>query len=65
MLQTLLCLTVIITAVYGDCCNTESKCGGKRDDVDCHLKHYGIHCCNSDVKDNIALFADDSYRIVR
>ena len=68
MLQILFCLTVIITAVYSDCCPNESltKCAGdKTDDVDCHLENYGIYCCNENVKDSIALFANDSLRIVR
>ena len=65
MLQILFCLAVIITAVYSDCCINKSKCGNETDDVDCHLKNYGIYCCNESVKDSIALFADDSLRIVR
>ena len=63
MLQILFCLTVIITAVYSDCCSTESKCGDT--DVDCHLRNYGIHCCTGNVIDSINLFADDSLIIVR
>ena len=65
MLQILFCLTVIITAVYSECCPNESKCGNKTNDVDCHLKNYGIYCCNRNVKDSIALFANDSHRTVR
>ena len=65
MLQILFCLTVIITAVYSDCCSTKSKCGDKTDDVDCHLNNYGIYCCNENVNNSIALFANDSLRIVR
>ena len=66
MLQILFCLTVIITAAYSDCCPNVSltKCD-KIDDVDCHLENYSVYCCNDNVKDSIALFADDSLRIVR
>ena len=71
MLRILLFLTVIITAVYSDCCTNAvtnadtNKCGSNTDDVDCHLEHYGIHCCNEEVLDSINQFANDSHRIVR
>ena len=65
MLQILFCLTVIITAVYSDCCKLLDKCGNKTDDVDCHLENYGIYCCNENVEESIAKFADDSNIIVR
>ena len=66
MLQMLFCLTVIITTACSDCCTdnqTKAKCGDKTD-IRCHLKYYGIHCCNEKVKNSIALFANDSYNTV-
>ena len=69
MLQILLFLTVIITAVYSarDCCTNAdiNKCVNNTDDVDCHLENYGIYCCNNEVLDSIYQFADDSHKIVR
>ena len=65
MLQILFYLmaSAIITTVYSDCCKTANLCSN--DDVNCHLKNYGIHCCTNDVEDNIALFANDSIKTVR
>ena len=66
MMQIVVCLTVIITTVYSDCCTDnqiEAKCSDNTD-IYCHLKYYGIHCCDDKVKDSIALFVSDSYTIV-
>jgi len=54
----------IITTVYSDCCN-ETAILCTNEDVDCHLKKYGIHCCNAEVKNSIGLFAIHSVKIVR
>ena len=77
MLQDLLYLAVIITVVYSDCCTKLKSCKiGDKDcdianppcsnesDVDCHMEHFGIHCCNSGVQKAIVLFADLSGKIV-
>ena len=65
MLQILCCLTAIIATVYSDCCTDPAKarCDDETD-IRCSLKYYGIHCCNEKVKDSIALFANDSNKIV-
>ena len=69
MLQNLLYLTVIITVAYSDCCprtevdKTLVKCTNNSD-IECHMKYYGIHCCNSNVKSAIKRFADISVEIV-
>ena len=64
MLKIFFFLMAIITTVYSDCCETANLCSNE-DDVNCHLKNYGIYCCNDDVKQSIALFANDSNKIVR
>ena len=73
MLQRLLCLAVTITVVYSarDCC-TESdstyevtqKCNNTMD-KECHLKNYGVYCCNENVTIAIGAFADDAEYTVR
>ena len=68
MLQNLLYLAVIITVVYSDCCpkslfETEVLCTDNSD-IECHMKHYGIYCCNSNVVNAIKRFADISVEIV-
>lgn len=69
MIQQLLCLAIAFTVVYSDCCTKhhsqfESKCN-TTDNIECHLKNYGIHCCNEAVKAEIRSFAiKDSFKIV-
>ena len=69
MLQNLLYLAVIITVVYSDCCpktkinKTPILCTNKND-IECHMKHYGIYCCNSNVNSAIKRFADIFVEIV-
>ena len=64
MLQILLYLMAILTTVYSDCC-APNDLNCSKDDVDCHLKKYGIYCCNENVNINTGLFANDSVKIVR
>ena len=64
MIQILFCITVIITTVYSDCCTDNPTEAKDNTDIYCHLKYYGIHCCNKMIKDSIALFVDDSNKIV-
>ena len=69
MLQNLLYLAVMITVVYSDCCDrtiifeTPILCTDNND-IECHMKHYGIYCCNSNVKSAMKRFADIFVEIV-
>ena len=69
MLQNLLYLAVIITVAYSDCCprtkifKAQILCTDDSD-IECHMKHYGIYCCNSNVNSAIKRFADISDEIV-
>ena len=70
MLQNFFCLAAIITVAYSDCCTDSdiSISGEKCDDnntIECHMKHYGIYCCNTDVTEAIEKFANISNKIVR
>ena len=67
MLQKILYLAAITTVVYSDCC-TKNISKGECDDndtIDCHMEHYGIYCCNTDVTEAIEKFANISNKIVR
>ena len=69
MLQNLLYLSVIITVVYSDCCpktktnETPVLCTNESD-IECHMTHYGIYCCNSNVESAMKRFADIFVEIV-
>ena len=64
MLQNLLYLAVTITVVYSDCCTlTEPLCSSD-EDIECHIKQYGIHCCNDNVTMALGPFADIFIKIV-
>ena len=70
MLRILFCLMFIITVVYSDCCTkdettiNEGECDAD-DTMECHLKHYGIYCCNKNVETAMGSYADISSKIVR
>ena len=63
MLQNLFYLAVTITVVYSDCCTIFNPLCSDGD-IECHIKHYGIHCCNHHVQKAMKLFADVSGKIV-
>ena len=69
MLQNLLYLAVIITVVYSDCClktdiNERPVLCTDENDIECHMRYYGIHCCNSNVQSAIKQFSDIFIEIV-
>ena len=69
MVQKLLYLAAIITVAYSDCCTEtdgsfEEKCNGSMT-IDCHVKHYGIYCCDKKVQRAITKFATDSDKLVK
>ena len=69
MAQKLIYLAAIITVAYCDCCTEsdisfEEKCSGSMT-VDCHVKHYGIYCCDTRVQRAIKRFATDSDKLVK
>ena len=72
MLQKVFCLAVTITVVCSDCCTesdgeydeSQAKCNNTMD-KECHLKHYGVYCCNENVKTVIGEFVKDANNAVR
>lgn len=69
MLQKLFCLAVTISVVYSDCCTESDRsrkamCNNTMD-KECHLKNYGVYCCNDNVETAIGAFARNATKTVR
>ena len=72
MLQKLFCLAFTISVVYSDCCTesdgkyseSQAICNNRMD-KECHLKNYGVYCCNDSVEIAIGAFAKDAGKTVR
>ena len=58
--------------MYSDCCtlsdetikSNKGNCDADNT-IECHVKHYGIYCCDDNVKKAMRLYADISSKIVR